>query len=180
MLILILNLLSIVFYIFVFWLASGIIRNKGNPPPIPCSKKHVEVVMAWISKYGLQDMSFVELGAGWGGRWYSLTKKYPNLQYTGIELLWPLWCFCKIIRPKGKFIWNDIRKCELEQYDIWCSYIGVDLNNWLTTYPTYKKHYWISVIFEVKESDRIKLIESYTHWTGNVYLYEICSRKDKI
>jgi len=162
----------------ILWLATGMLRNAGNPPPIPSSRAHRLQAAQWVRQHHILG-PVIEIGSGWGGRWRALAG--PEMPYTGVELLYPLYLLSRLLalgNPWVTFRWGDIRRFSLEPYQLVIGYLGRDLNRWVVEQPRTHGQYFISVIFELPQgTPHVTLIESRVHWTGNIYLYLLHAQK---
>lgn len=92
------TLVSIIFLFIVILIAVCLFyENRVLVPPVP--------TLPWVKRQMLealamhapeQDMRIAELGSGWGGLAFALTRKFPSAEITGFELSpFPYW-FSKI------------------------------------------------------------------------------------
>ncbi len=69
-----------------------------NPPFLPSFGKEKETILAEVSKLleTKPHLKVVDPGCGMGALLISLAKKFPNHEFTGIELSFPVFVACKL------------------------------------------------------------------------------------
>ena len=63
-------------------------EKKAQIPPVPTLPWVTRKILKLLAKYKKTDseIKIAELGSGWGGVCFNLSKKFPNSQITGFEI----------------------------------------------------------------------------------------------
>lgn len=121
---------EVLVYLFAFTVIGAIFyaEHKLGMPPAPTLPWTRKKIIEGITKYAeKEELKIAELGSGWGGLAFAVSKNFPKAEIQGYELsFFPYW-FSKLqglFYPRITFSKSDIFEQDLTKYDVVVYYLA--------------------------------------------------------
>ena len=166
--------LSAVVTIFIYTLKNGI-------PPMPTTRYLCEQTAKLLSEYQLPNGRAVEAGSGWGTLALFLGRRFPQIQFTGLENSpLPLWVsrLLRIIfrRDNCRFIRHDLYHFQYSESKIVICYLFAGAMRRLS--PIFRQQLpegalIISIFFALPDWTPHQVVQCNDLYRTKIYVYKI-------
>lgn len=144
------------------------------PPPVPSAKRLRNAVVQEIQSEFPNAKTLLDIGSGWGGMTRKISRQFPDIKVTGIELMPTPYIYSVVAGmffKNIKYVFGDTFKfLENKKFDIGVAYL-------LTrTMPEVEKHLsnfdiLLVLDFPLPNNKPYKTIKLYKDYLGQHWLY---------